>query len=434
MTRGCCSRLVANPTEDITARSGPFYGWTIVIVVGLIAMLSQGASNYLFGVVLVPVSHQFAAGRASLSASFSVGLVVAAVAGYPIGRMVDRGWARWVAAAGCALLGISLVTLALAGAIWQVYLIWAVGLGLGGALTSQQVAYTVVTSWFDFRRGTALGLVAGIVALALPLFVPAAATLVSSIGWRSTMAIAGAAFLLTAFPAAMIWIRARPQDMGLLPDGRTTPASSKVTTEAPIEGFSLRQALRSAPFWSLTLSGAFASLGFAAVSAHQIPFLTGRGIDPVIAATAVGAVGLISIPGRILLNMGADRLGSRGLLVLSLLMQGAGILCLLAASSAVWLVLYVIVFGAAFGSASGLRAVFMAEHFGKKAYGAINSVSWMVSFLVGAGGPVAAGVLYDRLHSYVLAFIGAAGCYGLGALAALATPNTARSKSELATA
>ena len=116
-------------------------------------------------------------------------------------------------------------------------------------------------------------------------------------------------------------------------------------------------------------------------------------------------LGLASLPGRYVFNILSSRISPQKLLTLSVVVQAAGIAVLvLAGSSLAWLILYVLIYGSAYGAFSPLRASVMADHFGRRAYGAITAVQGIPVALCAGVGPLAAGWLYDVLHHYELAF------------------------------
>ncbi len=101
-----------------------------------------------------------------------------------------------------------------------------------------------------------------------------------------------------------------------------------------------------------------------------------------------------------------------------------GVILLILAPSILWLILYVLFFGAPSGAISPLKAAVMAEHFGRRAYGTITALQGIVIAVCAAGGPVVAGWLYDLLGRYDLAFGLCAGSFVLAALLVLLTPQS----------
>jgi MFS family permease len=153
--------------------------------------------------------------------------------------------------------------------------------------------------------------------------------------------------------------------------------------------------------------------------------MIGRGFDPVLAASVAGFVGLASLPGRFGLNLLSDRIRPQTLLALCALTQAAGTAALALASSSAWLWAYVVIYGAAFGAISPLRASVLADHFGRLAYGAILATQGVPVAVMAAAGPLVAGLLYDRLGTYTLALWLTVGAFVLAAACVVLTPRPA---------
>ncbi|MCA1656752.1 MAG: MFS transporter, partial [Actinobacteria bacterium] len=366
---------------------------------GLTTIVSYGTTQYFFGVILVPIQHDQGWSRGSISGAYSTAFLVAGVLGLPVGRLVDRHGARLLMAAGSLLGALCLVLLSRVTELWQFYLLWGGGLGLAMALTLYPVSFTVVTNWFHRRRGTALAALTLLGGLSSPIYVPAAGLLVARVGWRQTMLILAATQIAIALPLHGLLLRRHPEDLGLYPDGTPAPAGDESGVAAGA-GSSVGQALRSLSFWTLTLSFGLGMFAQSAVLAHQVAYMIGRGFDPVLSASLAGLVGAASLPGRLIFNLLSDRFGPQRLLVLSTLIQAAGAVLLVMASSPAWLWAYVVVYGAAFGAVSPLRASTMADQFGRRAYGAITAAGGLPVAVLGAAGPLVAGILFDRLGGY----------------------------------
>ena len=359
-------------------------------------------------------------GRASISGAYALGIIVAGLLGVPIGLFVDQRGARLLMSSGSALGGLALIGLARMETILQFYLLWSGALGLAMALTFYPVTFTVVANWFVRKRGTALAILTLVGGLSSPLYVPLAGTLVAHIGWRTTLVVLGLTQLLIALPLHAFLLRRHPEDMGLSPDGEAI--SPLPAAHGPLPGATLAEALHSTAFWLLTASLSLVFLGSTVIFVHQIAFLIGRGYNAVFAATLSGLLGLVSLPGRYILNVLSSRISPQKLLMLSVTAQAVGLVILVLASSTSWLILYVVVYGVAYGAFSPLRASVMADHFGRRAYGLITAVQGIPMAICAGLGPVAAGWLYDGLHQYAAAFWLCAAAFMLAALGIAVVP------------
>jgi len=397
-----------------------FYGWILVCVLGVTTIISYGSTSYAFGVLIVPITKDLGWSRAELSGALSLSILLAGVLGLPVGHLVDRYGARVLMTVGSSVTGLVLIALASVHEVWQFDLLWGLGLGLGTALTYYSVSFTVVANWFQQRRGAALAWLTTLGGLASVTFIPLTAWLVPQLGWRSAVIVLGLINLAIALPLHLFVLRRHPEDLGLRVDGQSaevtppleadgkkvtvTPLPAADRTKAAMSGLTAREALAGSAFWLLTLAAGLDQLSAMVVWAHQIAFSISRGFDPVFAAGIASIIGIMSLPGRFLLNQVSDRIDPQRVLALVLLTMGLGI-ALLTMATTVWLLYaYVVVYGIAFGARSPLRASVMAEHFGRRAYGAITAAQGIVVAVPAAFGPLAAGWLYDRLGNYQLAF------------------------------
>lgn len=378
-----------------------YYGWVLMIVLGITTIISYGTTQYLFGILVVPISTDLHWDRASVSGVYALCLIVAGAAGVPVGPLLDRWGARFLMSLGSLLAGLALLGIARMQTLWQFYLLWSGGLGLAMALTLYPVTFTVVTNWFARKRAHALAVLTLIGGLASPICIPLAGALIVHVGWRDTLVVLGLSQLFLALPLHAFLLRRHPEDMNLFPDGEKALPSQHVPE---LSGISLAQALHSFVFWLLTISLSLVVLGSTVIFVHQVAFMIGQGYDPVLAATLSGMLGLVSLPGRYIFNILSARMSPQKLLAISVLAQAAGLAVLVLERSLFWLIVYVVIYGTAYGAFSPLRASVMADHIGRRAYGSITAVQGVPVALGAALGPIAAGWLYDSLHSYSLSF------------------------------
>ena len=138
--------------------------------------------------------------------------------------------------------------------------------------------------------------------------------LISTIGWRETFRILGVVFFLMVGPAnlpataaAAATHRHRSRRGGGAayppPTPPTSPSAVPPThpggsTPAVVEPTTWRQIVRQPPVWGLVLARLCATLGTHLTSVHLVAFFIASGYDPVLAAAAIAAVGVVSVVGR----------------------------------------------------------------------------------------------------------------------------------------
>src|SRR5579859_1642039 len=71
-------------------RGNLYYGWVLMGVLGMTTIIPYGTMDYLFGVLVIPLTASFHWSRASLSGTYALGLILSGILGVPVGYAVDR--------------------------------------------------------------------------------------------------------------------------------------------------------------------------------------------------------------------------------------------------------------------------------------------------------------------------------------------------------
>jgi len=158
-------------------------------------------------------------------------------------------------------------------------------------------------------------------------------------------------------------------------------------------------------FWLMVLAFTFSHTALSAIVVHQIPFLEDMGISKVLAATALGMMTLISVPGRISGGWLADKVDVRRLYFASSLVQALGLFFLAKATNMAWIWAFVIVYGTGMGLRLPLEPMLRAQFFGYKAFGAIMGYINAFAVFGSFAGPYFAGWIFDTTGSYITAFL-----------------------------
>ena len=369
-----------------------YYGWALIGTLGFTATVSYGVLSYAFGVFIDPMTRELGWSKATVTGAFSLGSLVAGAAAIPAGRWVDRHGARGLMTAGSMVATLGLLAWSRVQSIAAFYVLWAV-LGLAMTAVLYEPAFAVVAAWFHGRRGRALTVLTFIGGFASVVFVPLASWLVDAHGWRAALVRLAMLYApLTILPHAVM-LRRRPADLGFVPDGRLpSPAARRVPGERSVTA---REALRSGGFRWLTVAFALSALATTAVSVHLVPLLLERGYRPAVAGGAMGLLGLMALPGRLVFTPLGDRWPRPAVTAAIFLLQALACLALLATrdSFAVWL--FVVLFGAGFGAITPARAALVAERFGPAHYGSIAGVLALVLALARAAAPVGASWIHE---------------------------------------
>lgn len=382
----------------------PYYGWVLVVTLAVTETTSWGILYYAFTVFLAPMQAEFGWSRAAITGAFSLALLVSGLAGVPAGRWLDRHGPRLLMTAGSCAAALLLLAWAAVPSLATFYLVFA-GLGVTMAAVLYEPAFVVVATWFRRRRGRALTVLTFIAGFASVIYIPLAGWLVQAQGWRGALVTLALILAVGTIPLHALVLRRRPSDLGLQPDGDPAsdgPAQSSVLgpQPSPERSVGVRAALHGAAFWLLTAAFFLNALGVGVVFVHLVPYLTDRGYPAEVAATATGLVGVMALPGRLVLTPLGDRLPRSLVTAFIFLLQTLSLLALLLVGGTAGVAVFVALFGAGFGAVTPARAALVAEYYGPAHYGAITGL--MAFFLTGARAlaPVGAGVVYDAAGGY----------------------------------
>jgi len=401
-----------------------FYGHWIVAVAFFCAFINSGCGFYAFSLFVKPLQTEFGWGRGSIMVALTIFFLIGGVSAPVVGRIVDRYGARKVIAAGALITGFGFFLLSLVHSLWFFYTGYIVA-GLGMASAGMIPATTLVSNWFEKWRGTAIGIMSSGIGAGGFVFAPLiGAYLIPNFGWRTsylTMALS----TLVIIPLALLVLKTKPEDIGLLPDGRQYEGSvsEPEASFSPSQGLTLKMALATSGFWLISIS--FLAHGFCEVGTlqTQVPHLVDIGFPLTTASTAFGVVGFFSLIGKFGFGWLCDRILVKYACALGLGVQLVGLLILLtvrpeSALASLWL--YAVVIGLGVGSWLPTMSMLVSTNFGLAAYGTIFGVTSFIMSIGASTGPLMAGYIFDIVGSYHWAFIVFIVLYSIAILTVLA--------------
>ena len=412
-------------TSSLIARLPFFYGWVVVACVCCAAFARQGPAVATLSMFVEPMTGDFGWSRTALSGAVSVGGVMAAVLSPLIGPMLDRRGARVMLCFAVVVTGACTMALSLTQSLLAFYVFFCIArMNFAGPFDIG--IYGALNTWFVARRPLANAIVnvAHMVGLtAMPLIAYAA---MAEHGWRGGWVAVGATVLIVGLVPAWLFLVRRPEDVGLLPDGRppavpaTGAGAGGATENAHAEPtFSRAEATRTPAFWLLALYTIAIFPVQAGVSLHQAPHLIERGLA---SATAAGIVSVFSLAaglGSIAFGLAGRGLGIRASLALGAALSAGGTLMMLAIGAPVRGYAAAVCFGAGIGGVLTILPLAWADYFGRNSYGAIRGAALTVQVTAQAAGPLLSGYLRDRTGDYTASLACFAALSGLAVLVAL---------------
>jgi sugar phosphate permease len=310
--------MISNWLSATLARRNIHYGWVMVGVTFLAALISAGTVGAP-GVFIVPLQREFGWTTAEISSALSIRFILFGLMAPFAAALLNRYGLRNVTLAAQLIVVSALVASLAMTHVWQLMLLWGVVIGIGTGMTALVLGATIATRWFVARRGLVVGIMTASVATGQLVFLPLLASLTERLGWRTALALVCGVLGISAFAVLML-MRDRPSDLGLRPfgDNGNEPLSAPPANTAPIVAAALgtlRDVSKSPVFWALFAT--FFICGASTnglVQVHLIPMCLDFGIPQVQAASLLAAMGVFDFFGTIMSGWLSDRYDNRWLL------------------------------------------------------------------------------------------------------------------------
>ena len=235
-------------------RGNLYYGWIVTFACAFIVFGASG-SHFSFGVFLKPMTEEFGWSRAVLATAFGTTFMLSGLLRPLGGYLADRYSPKAVALVGIAIVGAMLLLLPYIQTLVHLFTIFAV-MSIGLTLAAGPTLTKIVSSWFFQRRGLTLGLINGGGAIGGMVLVPVSSVFVEWFSWQHAYQFLGILLLLVIFPIGLLFIKNRPEDVGLKPEG-APPSIVSADGQGSSPALAFRdstfvEAFKTPFFWKLT--------------------------------------------------------------------------------------------------------------------------------------------------------------------------------------
>jgi len=360
-------------------------------------------AQFGFGVFILPLEEEFGWTRTQINVSLTLGVFTGFLAPFA-GRLMDRYGARWIMATSLGLLATGLLLRAVMTELWQFYLFSAlVFLGTPGA-TMLPVG-RLVSLWFSRTRGRMMGMVTAGNNFGGMVSVPIAAGMIALAGWR--WSFAGIGFLVViVLVLAVLVIRDRPEDVEREAGKRWAPRGDDgEAARVALSGYTTRRALRTPAFWFLMSGMTLQQFARTAVVSQLAPHLEHVGFSAGEAATGLSVLAFFAMASKVVFGRLSETITARYAYVVIVSIQAAGLALVVISggSATAWAALAVLGFG--IGGVGALGPLSVVELFGLRNYGAILGLTRPAVTIPVVTGPIMAGMIFDNLGKYDVAFL-----------------------------
>ncbi|MFG2298333.1 MFS transporter [Streptomyces sp. NPDC048603] len=367
---------------------------------------SWGVLYYAFPVLNPTITHDTGWPAGATTAAFSAALVVSAILGIFVGRVLDRRGPRAVMTAGSVLGPLSLLIVA-AAPNPAVFVAGWLSAGAAMAATFYPPAFAALTRWWapDHIRALTIVTLAG--GLASTVFAPLTALLAAHYSWRTAYAVLAAILAALTIPTHALALRA---------PWPPAPDSPRHAAAGP------DPVARSRAFWMLAATFTLSAFAMYAVVITLVPLLLERGYTTAEAAWALGLGGAGQTLGRTLYAALARHTGvaTRTVTLVGLGGLTTAALALIPGPSGLLVALSVLA-GIVRGNLTLLQATAVTDRWGTARYGRLSGLLGAPAHAAAALSPFAGTAIAGPLGGYPALFAVLAALSAAAALTAIGT-------------
>lgn len=364
-------------------------------------IVGVGFTLHLFGVFVQPVAEGLSAAMAVMGLAPVMWQCVNGLLNPVLGRILGPVPIRTVMVVGAALLAAGLVLLSRAETLLEAGFIYGGVISIGSVMVGTLPALTLVSNWYEERRGRALGIVsAGTTASGL-LLPPLAAWLIGLYGWRQAFLVLGVGAAAISIPFLLAFVVDRPEQVGEAPDGRAAVANSSQDIATP--PVDMREIVADPNFWWIGLTfGLLFAAGLVPVL-FTVPYAMQIGLTLQDGAWVMSARAAAAVVGRIAITGLSDRIGRRAVLWGVIAAQIVLWNVLVGSRSTAMFVFASVAIGFT-GAAFALQAALVGAAFGRKSFSRAMGLLYTVELPFQLLAAPVAGYLYDSTGDYAAAF------------------------------
>lgn len=365
-------------------------GFSITLL-GIAQICSWGSLYYSFPQIAEAVMVEFPWSRSQTYGALTLGLLLSAFSGLPIGRLIDQGHGRQVMTYGSLIAGLALILGSQLTQLLEFYLVFAL-LGFLHTATLYEAAFAIIAHRFNPLESkqhiTTLTLWGG---FAGSFFIPLNELILQQLNWQSLMLILG---LINILLCAPIYSRMPPaQSHSMQHDAH----SSKEMNLSKGTLWALKQPI----FWALLVCFAFFAAASTAFKFHLYPLLLDKGLSISDVVLFLALLGPSQVAGRLILKLWGNHLS-----IIHLGIATAAVLPIVFAALAflptglAWLLPFAILFGMATGTMTIIKGTAIPELLSQQSYGVINGAMNIPIKLIKALSPSIAAMIYLWSGSY----------------------------------
>ena len=387
--------------RDLQAVLGKLDYSSIVLATGFVVLFFNSGSRYAFGLMLKPMTDDLGWSRSELSLALAAFMLVSALAMPFAGRLADRYSIRTVLAAGGLVVALGIGLTGQVQSHWQLFIAYGLVYAVGHAATAIPTVSVMISRWFVRRRGLANSVAVSGNAIGQLVIVTVLASLLSSLGWRTSYAVLGAANLVIVVPLALAAARSRPPESCC---GPSHERESGADSPTPPAATPFRTVLASRELWLLIAIYGVCGFQDFFVATHVVAFAIDQGVGDLLAGNILALMGVLGLIGVLTSGYLSDAFGVTRPVLLCFLVRLPIFGFVLFVQETPAIAAFAFAYGFTFLITAPLTVVFAGNLFGPSRLGSVSGLINAVHQVAGGLGAFAGAVMFDRWGSYDGAF------------------------------
>ncbi len=378
-------------TTGLQAPTRHLNRWWYVVTGFMTLLFGTTAVNVLFNILGKPMTQEFGWERSVISNGLSIETVLVGISIVILGFLIDRYGPKIPSVPMSLAFGIGLMLMSALPNNQLVFYLLCVVIGAGAGAVNPVAHSTVVSAWFQDRRGMALGiLMAGLGSCGV--LMPYLANWMLGIGgWRLAFLVIGA---VHGHPGRRL--RLRHPDAGRTrgrahgraptrPDGRGVPPHRGPEVPAVLAALHRH------------LPGVVGNLR---LMSQIVPMTTDKGISQGTAVSILSVLSLASVSARLLVGYLLDRFYAPAIGSIIFALCAVGVFLMITSSQTGLLFVGAVLIGLGLGSEGDLAAYMVSRYFPKHSYGRVLGFIYFLYAQGSAFGIFLLGQVYSATGSY----------------------------------
>lgn len=376
------------------------YRW-VILTISVLTMTMVVGVRSSFPLFFQSLSLEFGWSRSSLSLLVAIHILVYGFSQPVVGRLVDGMGPRTIISFGVLLLAVGAWSMGHSSQLWQLYLGYALAMGMGYAMCASTANTLLVTRWFKQQQGLALSISCAGFPLGQLIGNPLVVALILLLGWRAAASGMGLVLLLALSPLVILLLRNQPPG-----------DQSLASTQRSGQTVTWRTAWANPTYRLLLITNMINGFGGIMLVTHLPSLVLDAGWPPATVAMVMGAAAAANIGGTLLAGPASDRWGGRLVMVVMFCLRVLTLLFLAWARSVPALLVVALLFGVTFFAITPVNGLMITRLFGGK-MGMVYGMLILSFQLGGALGSYLPGLIFDLLGDYFWAILLGAALSGL---------------------